>query len=157
MPPPVRLALVLFVLSAVVGGGPLAPAHAQLRASPAAHSAASPADLPPSLSALRSQLFAPTGPPSPPNAERREDRWIARDKARHVVFSGLWTLSTQYVLVSKADWAEADALPVSVASSTTIGLLKELYDASRPTGRASGKDLAANAVGIGLAAGLIAL
>lgn len=85
------------------------------------------------------------------------DRWLARDKAKHVVFSGLWTLSTQYVLVNKADWSEGDALPASIASGATIGILKELYDASRRTGEASGKDLVADAVGIGLAVGVIAL
>jgi len=91
-------------------------------------------------------------PPSPPR-----DRWLGRDKVQHVVFSGLWTLSTQYVLVNKAGWAEADALPASIASGATIGVLKELYDASRLAGRASGKDLVADAVGIGLAVGVIAL
>lgn len=85
------------------------------------------------------------------------DRWLARDKAKHVVFSGLWTLSTQYVLVSKADWRAPDALPASVASGAAVGLAKELYDASQPTGTVSGKDLVADAVGIGLAASLIAL
>jgi len=92
--------------------------------------------------------------PPPPSSR---DRWVARDKARHVVFSGLWTLSTQYLLVRKADWSEGDALPVSVASSATVGLAKELYDASRPGGQASGKDLVADAVGIGLAVCVIAL
>ncbi len=85
------------------------------------------------------------------------DRWVARDKLQHVVFSGLWTLSTQYVLVNKAGWTERSALPASVASSATIGLTKELYDASRPGGTASHKDLVANAVGIGLAVGAIVL
>jgi uncharacterized protein YfiM (DUF2279 family) len=94
------------------------------------------------------------GPPAPPPPR---DRWLARDKAQHVVVSGLWTLSTQYVLVNKAGWTNADALPASVASGATIGVLKELYDASRPTGRASGKDLVADAVGIGLAVGVILL
>lgn len=83
------------------------------------------------------------------------DRWFARDKLQHVVFSGLWTLSTQYVLVNKAGWTERSALPASIASSATIGLTKELYDASRPDGTASRKDLVANAVGIGLATGMI--
>jgi len=85
------------------------------------------------------------------------DRWIARDKAKHVVFSGLWTLSTQYVLVRKADWSEGDALPASIASGAAVGVAKELYDASRPAGTASGKDLVADAVGIALAVGVILL
>jgi hypothetical protein len=82
---------------------------------------------------------------------------VARDKARHVVFSGLWTLSTQYVLVNKADWKEGDALPAAVLTSATVGLGKELYDTARPDGTASGKDVVANAVGIGLAVGVILL
>lgn len=85
------------------------------------------------------------------------DRWWARDKARHVVFSGLWTLSTQYVLVSKADWSEGDALPLSVASAASVGLAKELYDAQSDGGTMSAKDLVADAVGICFAAGVIVL
>lgn len=104
--------------------------------------------------AVAFELRYGAGPPSPPPPR---DRWLGRDKVQHVVFSGLWTLSTQYVLVSKAGWTEADALPVSIASGATIGILKELYDASRLTGRASGKDLVADAVGIGLAVGVITL
>jgi uncharacterized protein YfiM (DUF2279 family) len=88
-------------------------------------------------------------------ARSTEDAWIARDKARHVVFSGLWTLSTQYVLVNKADWRAPDALPTSVASGAAVGIAKELYDASRPEGTVSGKDLVANGVGISVAVGLI--
>ncbi len=95
-------------------------------------------------------------PSSTANAPSR-DRWLARDKAKHVVFSGLWTLSTQYVLVTKTGWSEPDALPLSIASGATVGLAKELYDASRPTGTVSGKDLVADAVGIGLAVGVIVL
>jgi hypothetical protein len=92
---------------------------------------------------------------APPAPER--DRWLGRDKARHVVFSGLWTLSAQYVLVRKAGWSTGDALPASVATAAAVGLAKEGYDATRPDGTASGRDLAANAVGIGLAVGVIVL
>lgn len=111
-------------------------------------------DLPPTLTALRIEILTP--PTRPSRRRSRSDRWFARDKARHVVFSGLWTLSTQYVLVKKADWSTGDALPVSVATSAAVGLGKEFYDASRD-GQASGKDLVANVVGIGLAVGVIAL
>lgn len=85
------------------------------------------------------------------------DRWIALDKAKHLGGSALWTLSTQYVLVNKAGWSEETALPASVASGAAAGLAKELYDRSRPSEDASGRDLVADAVGIGLAAGLILL
>jgi len=61
------------------------------------------------------------------------------------------------VLVGKADLSGGDALPVSILTSAGLGLGKELYDASRIDGRASGKDLLANALGNGLAAGIGAL
>ena len=113
-----------------------------------------------SLSAAAVAFELRYGALPPPDAARRpssQDRWLARDKARHVVFSGLWTLSTQYVLVRKADWSEGDALPASIASGAAVGVAKELYDASRPDDTASGKDLVADAVGIGLAVGVILL
>lgn len=94
---------------------------------------------------------------APPPLSPARDRWWARDKAVHLVGSSLWTLSTQYVLVSKAEWTETDALPASVASGVVVGATKELYDANRPSGTASARDLVANVVGIGLAAGIIAL
>ena len=91
---------------------------------------------------------------APPPSSRNQ--WIARDKAKHVVFSALWTLSAQYVLVRKADWSEGDALPLSAASSAAVGLAKEVYDASRG-GHISGKDLGGDVAGIGVAVGLILL
>ena len=118
------------------------------------------APLPPTLSALRLALQFPrcrSSRPSLRTARPSEERWLARDKAKHVVFSGLWTLSTQYVLVVKADWSEADALPASITSAAAVGVTKELYDASHPTGAVSGKDLVADAVGVGLAVGVILL
>lgn len=118
-------------------------------------------DLPRTRTALRIAL---TGPHNSVGSVRdssdgtsETDRWIARDKAQHVVFSGLWTLSSQYVFVNTAGLTEEEALPLSIASSASVGVAKELYDASRPTGQVSGKDLVANAVGIGLAVGVILL
>jgi len=99
--------------------------------------------------------YGTRGAPASPTPSRR--RGLGADKVKHVVFSGLWTLSTQYLLVNKADWTESDALPASIASGAAIGVLKELYDASSYTGEASAGDLAADAVGIGLAVGVIAL
>lgn len=107
--------------------------------------------------------------PSPPHShgaapssgrKRRsepEDRWLARDKAKHLTVSALWTLSTQYVLVRKTDWTDSDALPASIGSAAAIGLTKEFYDASTLTGHFCGRDLVADAVGIAFAAGLIKL
>ena len=125
---------------------------------PQAGSAAEPAtqyaaadSLSPAALAFTMRYGAPARPPRP------QDKWWARDKARHVVFSALWTLSTQYVLVQKAGWQENDALPVSIGASAAVGLLKEGIDAQRAHGTASARDLAANAVGIGLATGIILL
>lgn len=117
-------------------------------------------DLPPTRQGLRLALAGPqatvspseNSPPTPPN-----DRWLGRDKAKHVTVSALWTVSTQYVLVNRADWTEPDALPASIASAATVGLTKEFYDASGFSGHFCGRDLVANAVGIGLAVGLITL
>ena len=91
-------------------------------------------------------------PPPPP-----EDRWLGRDKALHVAFSALWTLSTQYVLTEKAAWTRGRALPISIGSAAALGLGKELYDARRAGKRGSAKDLVADAVGIGLAVTVIVL
>lgn len=88
---------------------------------------------------------------------RRNDPWIARDKALHLSYSFLWTLSSQYVLTHKTALSHNEAIPWALTSGFTIGLTKELYDHRRPAGFFSWRDMTANAVGIGLAAGLIAL
>jgi hypothetical protein len=86
------------------------------------------------------------------------DRWWALDKAQHLTFSFLWTLSTQYVLTDKVGWSDRAALPAAVGSGAAVGLSKELFDwRVGPTGRFSTRDLAADAVGILLAAGIIVL
>ena len=91
-------------------------------------------------------------------SDRSADRWIARDKLRHVTFSFLWTLSAQYVLVDKADWSRRSALPAAAGSSAAVGLSKELFDwRIGPTSRFSTRDLTADAVGIALAVGVIVL
>ncbi|WP_022836446.1 hypothetical protein [Salisaeta longa] len=86
------------------------------------------------------------------------DRWWARDKAKHVAFSTLWTLSTQYVLVQKAHWTRGDALPLSVGTAGAVGVAKEVYDWRWGTTRHfSRRDLVADAVGIALGVGIILL
>ena len=87
---------------------------------------------------------------------RPPDPWLGFDKAQHAAFSFLWTLGSQYTLVNKMDVSERRALPFSISSGAVIGLAKEVYDA-RLGRRFSYRDLAANAVGLVLAAGLIVL
>jgi uncharacterized protein YfiM (DUF2279 family) len=85
-----------------------------------------------------------------------EDEWIAMDKAKHVAFSFLWTLGTQYTAVNKGGLSEHRALPLSVTSGALIGLTKEYYDLrAGPTRFFSTRDLVADAVGIVLAVGVI--
>ncbi|HHP7239901.1 hypothetical protein [Longibacter sp.] len=93
-----------------------------------------------------SDAFRPPAPDAPP-----ADPWLGMDKAKHVGGSLLLTLSTQYVLVAKAHWAETDALPVSAATAATVGIAKEVYDRyAGPTAFFSTRDLVADAVGIAL-------
>jgi hypothetical protein len=78
------LALVLLGMSAV-------PADAQGAAALLTDSTSlASADLPATLTALRVEILVPPGR-SPERPPRPRDQWWARDKARHVVFSGLLT------------------------------------------------------------------
>ncbi len=102
------------------------------------------------LDATRNGLPADTLRSGPP------DEWLGRDKALHAGGSFLLTLSAQYVLVSKAERSERGALPLSATAALGLGLAKEVFDSRR--GRFplfSWRDLAADALGVALAAGLI--
>ena len=86
------------------------------------------------------------------------NRWFARDKALHVTYSFLWTLSSQYVLMEKTALSHDGAIPWALASGFAVGVAKETYDRYwGPTGRFSWRDMAANAVGLSLAAGVLLL
>ena len=84
-----------------------------------------------------------------------EDEWLAFDKVQHFTYSLLWTLSTQYVLVNNMNMYEQDALPCSVVSSLSTGIMKETYDMKQPNGYFSNKDIVANTLGILLAVMII--
>lgn len=88
---------------------------------------------------------------------RRNDPWLARDKALHLSYSVLWTLSSQYVLAHKTALSHNESIPWAITSGFTVGLAKELHDHRQPQNVFSWRDMTANAVGIGLAAALIAL
>ena len=84
--------------------------------------------------------------------------WFGFDKVQHLVFSGLLTINTQYVLETKADWTRNDALPASISTAFLIGFGKEVYDRHLGPRRVfSSRDLLADSVGIALAVGLILL
>ncbi|MGB3542745.1 hypothetical protein [Rubrivirga sp.] len=86
------------------------------------------------------------------------DEWIARDKALHLGGSFLLTLSGQYLLTDKTSLEDGDALPIAAASALALGLLKEVADSQRDQNpHFCWRDLAADAAGVALAAGVIAL
>ena len=96
--------------------------------------------------------------PSAARSRTFSDRWLARDKALHVTYSFLWTLSSQYVLVEKTPLSHDAAIPYALASGFAVGVAKETYDRYwGPTGRFSWRDMVANGIGLGLAAGVMVL
>lgn len=88
--------------------------------------------------------------PSPPR-----NRSLSTDKALHFTGSAVWTLSTYYGLTGVADWPHRASLGTAAGSAAVLGVLKEMYDASKIGNHASGGDLVANALGIGVATGII--
>ncbi len=119
-----------------------------------------PTQAPRSVVFARSYSPLPQIPPTPTDSlalTRPRDRWLGYDKLQHVTFSFLSTLSNQYVLVNKFDLSEKEAFPVSISLTASLGLGKEVYDQRRGSRFGfSYRDLVADAVGIGLAAAVIA-
>ena len=141
------------------------PVHAQ---------APPPTASPTSAAVLRAELLRPfpsdvvslmkppvRGETTPARAalnDRRHDPWLGTDKVLHAAFSFLWTLSCQYALVNKLDRSERRAWPPCAGSGAALGLAKEIYDGTRaPRNVFSPRDLAADAVGLVLAVGVIHL
>ena len=85
-----------------------------------------------------------------------KDRWIAIDKVQHYSYSCLISLGVQYVLVNKMEMNEDSAMPLSMAMSFSLGIIKELRDKKGKDGVFSKKDVVANGFGI-LTAGIIIL
>ena len=85
-----------------------------------------------------------------------KDKWIAIDKVQHFSYSCLISLGVQYVLVNKLEMNEDSAMPLSMAMSFSLGIIKELWDKKGKDGFFSKKDVVANGFGI-LTAGVIIL
>ena len=84
---------------------------------------------------------------------RPPDDWLGYDKALHFGASFLLTLSSQYVLVDKADMTDGAALPLSAGAALALGLAKEVADSRRAVGpHFSLRDLAADALGVAVGA-----
>lgn len=86
------------------------------------------------------------------------DPWFSYDKAQHFSFSLLITVGSQYAYVNKLSRSERGALPISMVTSASVGLAKELYDWQYGSRRYfSQRDMVANVAGILVAAGFILL
>ena len=102
-------------------------------------------------------LFAADQGPEQKTVEHAaKDKWIAIDKVQHFSYSCLISLGVQYVLVNKLEMNEDSAMPLSMAMSFSLGIIKELHDKKGKDGFFSRKDLVANGFGI-LTAGVIIL
>ena len=102
-------------------------------------------------------LFAVDQSPEQKTVEHAaKDKWIAIDKVQHFSYSCLISLGVQYVLVNKLEMNEDSAMPLSMAVSFSLGIIKELRDKKGKDGFFSKKDVVANGFGI-LTAGVIIL
>ena len=102
-------------------------------------------------------LFAADQCPEQKTVEHAaKDKWIAIDKVQHFSYSCLISLGVQYVLVNKLEMNEDSAMPLSMAMSFSLGIIKELWDKKGKNGFFSKKDVVANGFGI-LTAGVIIL
>ena len=102
-------------------------------------------------------LFAADQGPEQKTVEHAaKDKWIAIDKVQHFSYSCLISLGVQYVLVNKLEMNEDSAMPLSMAMSFSLGIIKALLDKKGKVGFFSRKDLVANGFGI-LPAGVIIL
>ena len=102
-------------------------------------------------------LFAANQGPEQKTVEHAaKDKWIAIDKVQHFSYSCLISLGVQYVLVNKLEMNEDSAMPLSMAMSFSLGIIKELRDKKGRDGFFSRRDLVANGFGI-LTAGVIIL
>ena len=80
-----------------------------------------------------------------------QDSWFDFDKVRHTTFSFLLVLSVQYIAVNKFDFNEQKAFPISLLSTASIGLLKEIRDEKKTDNHFCKRDLIANGIGLLLA------
>ena len=78
------------------------------------------------------------------------DKWLAKDKAEHLVVSAFLTGVSYSVLRDFYRNREESSIYCSTGLALSLGLGKEFHDRRTPQGRFSYKDLAADILGIGL-------
>ncbi|HDQ44709.1 MAG TPA: hypothetical protein ENN17_04305 [bacterium] len=86
------------------------------------------------------------------NFHQAPDRWIARDKAQHLVASMILTGMKTYRLHHVSGWGRERSLHAGAVLTFGLGVMKEIYDLRKPfpQNRFSLKDLTADLAGIAL-------
>ncbi len=84
-----------------------------------------------------------------------QDTWIGKDKADHLLASAFLAGAQYYALRREFDWSHERSVNIAVSSTLVIGLGKEIYDHVSRKGTPSVKDLAADVLGIAVAATLL--
>lgn len=84
-----------------------------------------------------------------------KDTWLSKDKADHALASAFLTGAQYYALHRELDWSHERSVSVAISSTLVIGLGKEVYDHVSRKGTPSVKDMAADVLGIAVAAALL--
>ena len=95
-------------------------------------------------STTRSLALSTTRPPS------ETDRWFAMDKFWHVSASFVTVGATYHLCANRLDMNPPWPTACALGTTSGVGIAKEFYDLAGPTHYFSWKDLAADALGIGL-------
>ncbi len=96
-------------------------------------------------------------PDSAVNALQKSSRdlWLGKDKFDHALASAGLVAAQFYLLHQELDVASARSRQIAVSGTLLLGVAKEIYDAVSHRGTPSWKDLVADLVGAGLAAGIM--
>ncbi len=80
----------------------------------------------------------------------RRDPWFGKDKADHLVVSGVLVGLAYYAARRKLDLSDPRSRNLAAGFSLSLGLMKEVRDQHRPGNFFSLKDLAADGLGLAL-------
>lgn len=78
---------------------------------------------------------------------KTEDRWIAKDKAKHFLASFYLTGATSYYFYHHENFERQKSIQWGMGCSLVLGLTKEINDQRRPNGTFSWKDLIVDILG----------
>ena len=91
-------------------------------------------------------------------SSRPADPWLGRDKALHAAASLGLTLGGQLILTEGAGLSGDRAIPISAGTTLALGVMKELSDRRQDRNPLfSWRDLAADALGVAVAALVVSL